>query len=368
MLVLLCVFPLTLSAQRRGIKDIVSDYYYRADTIPRSSDGLFFFPLLYYSPDTRFGAGAVGVYYFHLKDKAGASTRLSFARLLADYTQNDQLDIWSTWNVFTRREAYLIKGEARYRNFVDRFYGIGPHSNVDDETFYYYDLIDFKLLGARQVKDKLFFGPDFRFTNFFDVDLEEGAVDWQKVTGTSGGLNVGLGLVALYDSRDNSINAYEGSLIEASSYLFNSAIGSDYNYSNINLIATRYWEVSPRHVVAAMFQQNSNFGEVPFINLAAAGGDDILRGYARNRFRDDHFTAAQIEYRFPLFWRIGAAAFAGAGDVYSTPEEVTLPTLKYSYGGGLRVSINEYERINLRLDYGFGNGSQSFYLQLTEAF
>jgi hypothetical protein len=44
-------------------------------------------------------------------------------------------------------------------------------------------------------------------------------------------------------------------------------------------------------------------------------------------------------------------------------------SLKYSYGGGIRIALNQSEKLNLRLDYGIAPGSSNgFYLQLGEAF
>ncbi len=59
-------------------------------------------------------------------------------QFLGDYTQNKQLDIWGQWNVFTYNENYLLKGEFRYRNFPDRFYGVGNNSSKFNEERYEY--------------------------------------------------------------------------------------------------------------------------------------------------------------------------------------------------------------------------------------
>jgi len=49
--------------------------------------------------------------------------------------------------------------------------------------------------------------------------------------------------------------------------------------------------------------------------------------------------------------------------------DINFEHFKYSYGGGLRVALNQKEKLNLRLDYGLAKGgSQGFYLQLGEAF
>jgi hypothetical protein len=39
---------------------------------------------------------------------------------------------------------------------------------------------------------------------------------------------------------------------------------------------------------------------------------------------------AQVEYRFPLFWRFGLTTFAGAGDVFGELQDLHLNRIKYS--------------------------------------
>lgn len=124
----------------------------------------------------------------------------------------------------------------------------------------------------------------------------------------------------------------------------------------------------PNHVLAFNTVANFNSSGVPFIEMAKVGNDDILRGYARNRFRDLNYIASQAEYRFPLWRRVGGVLFAGVGDVFSKTSDLQWVLLKYTYGGGLRFAINKAERLNVRFDYGFGRGEQSFYITLTEAF
>jgi hypothetical protein len=60
--------------------------------------------------------------------------------------------------------------------------------------------------------------------------------------------------------------------------------------------------------------------------------------------------------------------FTGVGDVYHTPSDIKLNTLKYTTGAGIRLAINTKERLNFRFDYGFGRKSNAFYIMLTEAF
>lgn len=343
--------------------------FWKEDTL-KKKDGIFILPLLYYTPDTRWAAGIVGVYYFNTaKDKKAGDTRLSYVKLLGDYTQNKQLDLWSSWNIFTDKEKYLFKGEMRYRNFPDRFYGIGNQTPESNEEFYAYDLFNFKILAMRQVYKKLFVGLDYQFSYEYNFKREpDGSLNTGNITGFDGGTGSAVGAVMTYDTRDNVVNAYSGMLFETSTYLYSSALGGSFDYTNINFTFSKYWEVRENHIIAVNAVTNLNFGNVPFLDMSKVGGDDILRGYAKNRFRDHHFSGIQVEYRFPVWWRFGMAVFTGVGDVYRKPSDIGWSTLKYTFGAGIRFSVNQAERLNVRFDYGIGRKSDAFYIMLTEAF
>lgn len=341
------------------------------DTLVVHKDGLFFTPLIYYSPDTRWGFGGAGVYAFHMKDKKDPTdiTRASYVQFLADYTMNRQTDVWAYWSIFTRKERYYLKGELRYRNFPDRFYGIGNKTTKADEEFYTYDLISFKSQSLRRIYDKFFVGIDYHFSYEYGFKFQEGGqLASGNIAGYNGGIGSALGAVLIYDTRDNVINSYKGAYGEIASYYYAKTFGSTFTFSDINGQYMKFWQIMPKHIIAWQTKARFTFGQTPFLDLSMVGNDDILRGYPRNRFRDHHFFGTQVEYRFPLFWRFGLTTFAGAGDVFSRPQDLSWRSMKYSVGLGLRFLVNSAERVNLRLDYGYGSEGGYFYFAVAEAF
>jgi hypothetical protein len=341
------------------------------DTVSTEKNGLFLLPLLYYTPDTRWAAGAAGVYYFKIPSKVinEKETRVSNVQFLADYTQNKQLDIWGQWNIFTRNENYLYKGELRYRNFPDRFYGIGNNTLKENEEKYEYNLFSFKTLALKKVYPAVFLGVDYHFEKEYGFTYTPGkSLETGTIIGHNGGIQSAVGLVAIYDNRDNIINTYKGSLIELSSYFYAKEIGSTFNFSYLNLLYQKFWQIKRKHIIALQTRVRYGFGDIPFLDLSTAGNDDLLRGYPKNRYRDKHFAGTQLEYRFPLFWRFGLVTFAGAGDVFSKHTDLSLDRLKYSYGAGLRFVVNPAERLNIRLDYARGKDGGYFYFVVAESF
>ena len=342
-----------------------------SDTIEKEKSGLFVMPLIYYSPDTRWAFGGAGVYYFKIasKNENEKETRVSNVQFLADYTQNEQLDIWGQWNIFTRNENYLFKGEARFRNFPDKFYGIGNQTLKKNEEKYEYNLLSFKTLTLKKIYPAVFVGVDYHFEKEYNFTYTpEGALQTGTITGYNGGVQSAIGVVGIYDSRDNVINTYKGSIFEISSYFYTKTLGSTFNFTYLNLLYQKFWQLKSRHILALQMRGRFGWGDVPFLDMSAAGNDDLLRGYPKNRYKDVSFVGGQLEYRLPLFWRFGMVTFAGAGDVFSKPRDLGLNHIKYSVGAGLRFVVNPAERLNIRFDYGYGRDGGYFYFVVAESF
>jgi len=98
------------------------------------------------------------------------------------------------------------------------------------------------------------------------------------------------------------------------------------------------------------------------------GGDKLMRGYYRGRFRDKVLYAAQAEYRWQFYRRFGLTVFGGLGDVSEKIESIDFSEVKPSYGFGIRYMILPKRKVNLRLDFGFGKETQGIYINITEAF
>lgn len=341
------------------------------DTVAVEKKGFFVLPLLYYTPDTRWAYGAAGVYYFKTPPKYDYEklTRVSYIQFLADYTQNKQVDVWGIWNIFTRNENYLFKGELRYRNFPDRFFGIGNATPSANEERYTYSLVSIKNLVLKKIRPSLFVGVDYHFEYEYGFKYTEGGqLEQGDITGYKGGVGSALGVVAIYDSRDNAINARTGKLMEFSSYGYTPVLGSTFSFFVLNGLYQHHWPIKKKQSLNLQTKLRLSYGEVPFLDLSVVGGDDMLRGYPKYRYRDNHFMGTQLEYRFPLFWRLGMVAFAGVGDVFKAVSDVRMSTLKYSVGSGLRVAVNPAERLNIRFDYAVGKEGGYFYFSVAESF
>ena len=60
--------------------------------------------------------------------------------------------------------------------------------------------------------------------------------------------------------------------------------------------------------------------------------------------------------------------FMGVGQVSDKLRNFQFKRLKYSWGGGLRFKFNKAEKVNIRMDIGFGKDTSGVYFGLEEAF
>jgi outer membrane protein assembly factor BamA len=108
-------------------------------------------------------------------------------------------------------------------------------------------------------------------------------------------------------------------------------------------------------------------GTVP--GSESGGGSYSMHGYYFGRYRDKNMITFQTEYRLPLFWRFGAVGFAGFGDVADDINKFRMKEFKYSMGFGLRFMFDAQEKINARMNSGFGkDGNLGLYAMVVEAF
>jgi hypothetical protein len=97
------------------------------DTVHRNK-GFFALPLLYYTPDTCWAAGLAGVVYFNTGHTDSLlDTRLSYVKVLSDYTQNKQTDVWAEWNIFSIHEkstsCLIFFGGSSSSHDLDKIFG-----------------------------------------------------------------------------------------------------------------------------------------------------------------------------------------------------------------------------------------------------
>jgi outer membrane protein assembly factor BamA len=219
---------------------------------------------------------------------------------------------------------------------------------------------------------KLYIGPQFDFANYFEVSTDSNSfLIRDNVPGLNGGNNMGLGLAMLWENRSNRYNSATGGYVEFTTVFYTKVLGSDYNYTRMDLDMRKYFTPWPKlkHVLA--FQATTSYSSdgAPFYDLALMGGEVKMRGYYQGAYRDHVLVDAQTEYRLPVWKIIGVVGFFGIGRVAPDYGHLALDGFHYSYGAGLRLKVDSKNNINVRFDFGFGpDGINGSYINFTEAF
>jgi len=175
---------------------------------------------------------------------------------------------------------------------------------------------------------------------------------------------IGFGLMLQRNTRDERFAPHEGTLTELSARLFDDAFGGDRDYQRYDASFSSYTSLNERFVAAwrtfGEFIQDS----APFVSLPSHD----LRGYQSGRYRDKVHVAGEAELRADLFWRFGAVAYGGLGQVGSAIDELESDKLLWSAGFGLRFRLTEQNRMNYRADIAWGRDGYEWYFSITEAF
>ncbi|MDW7691926.1 BamA/TamA family outer membrane protein [Flammeovirgaceae bacterium SG7u.111] len=325
-------------------------------------------PVAFYSPETQLAFGAVLMNFFKL-NKNDTISRTSNARTALIYTTRNQFITNSDYNIFFKEEAYQLRGSISFLKFPDNYYGIGNDTDLGNEEVYENNIFNFSTRFTKNLGKGLFVGLQYNYYNMFNIKPEEGGeLADLNILGSEGVSLSGLGFIMTYDRRDNTLNASKGMYLEISNRFYSSVLGSSHDFNEVKIDVRKYFKIASKHVVALQSLGNFNTGSVPFQKMGYLGGDKLLRGYYRGRYRDKNALALQAEYRYSVCPRFGVVVFGGVGQVAASPSNFTLDRMKESWGAGLRFTLNKKESLNLRVDYGMGRDVSNFYINLAEAF
>lgn len=360
LLTLLVCFVQPLAAQLPESEPMVNEKQKR----------LVLFPVIVHSPEYLWGAGAAGTYYFKMRHDS--TTRTSSFNMVGFYTQRNQLVLASEGYVYFPGEKYILQTRLSYSNFPDRFWGLGNTTPSSNQESYEISQFNFYPRVLRNLFSDFYLGLGYEYQNVFRFEYNHDGTslfDIQNVTGRYGGKISGAVLLISWDSRNHAFSPSRGLNVQYSVGYYRDFIGSDFNFTIRSLDVRKFFSLKKERVLAFQFHLVSTIGNTPIRDMATIGSAAYMRGYYDGRYTDYNMISLQTEYRFPVYRRWGIVAFAGLGRVAPTAGELFIPeNLKPSAGLGIRFALRPKEKLNLRVDAGFGQRSQGTYLNIGEAF
>ncbi|MDR9416202.1 MAG: BamA/TamA family outer membrane protein [Gracilimonas sp.] len=326
------------------------------------------FPVVFYTEETNFAFGGLGILTFDLSSNLNSSnpSQINFG---AAYTLEDQVLIYFPFELYAQDNNWRYDGEIGYYRYTYKYYGIGfntPQANL--ETYKVnFPRIQFNAL--HKFSNGIYAGLSYWFDGYDITNIQEGGLlDLNGPTGASGGIISGIGVASVYDTRDNIFYTKDGEFAELRFLLDRNWTGSDFNFYHLTTQASTFHTNQMDHTLGFNVFGEFTGGEVPFHRLGLLGGPKQMRGYLEGRYRDHVYISVQSEYRLNIHKRIGMVVFASAGNVAPNLASFSLTNLKWSLGPGLRYRIDKDRKVNIRFDAGFGPGVSGFVLTIGEAF
>ena len=340
-----------------------------SDTAKVDNFSWFAYPFAFYSPETNLAFGAGGIISFKLSDKF--SSKPSSVTASGYYSINNQYDITIQPEVYLAEDKFKVWSKFNYGRIFDFFYGVGNSSPEIENDRYLQE----NFLVQLKIQPKLFderfnLGINYEFRRMNVADTKGNPfLDSATFRGSSGGTTSGLGLAISWDSRDNIFYPHTGGYYELSTSNFAEFLGSNFNYSKFIFDFRRFFGLPINHIIAFQSYLMIVNGSPPFYDLALLGGDRLMRGYLMGRYRDKIYYVIQSEYRIPdLVWKFGLVLFGGFGDVAPKLSKMEIATVKPTYGLGIRFRFDETQKLDLRVDVGFGRGTNGVYFSVNQAF
>lgn len=334
-------------------------------------------PVVGSAPETGLQYGATVI---HMRQSDDADTRPTTVQLYAISTAKAQRQLFLERDWWAAASARRIYTRLEWIDFPQSYFGIGwtGAEAPAHEELYRAGGASLYVILMQRVHGPLFASTSLRWIDRTIKDRDpQGALAAGDVMGSAGG-RVALPSVGLtWDSRDDIFAPTRGRFVEAFAGRSSTGLGADFDFSRAMLDARSYlrWGTA---TVAVQFYAERSAGHVPFDQLPLVGGNSVMRGYVRGRFRDKSLLATQAELRYPATRRLTLAAFGGWGQ---TGPDFGRAVSAFAFsgpagadpyvtaGGGARWRLFRDARTSVRVDIAGGSyGARGLYIALNEAF
>ena len=377
----LCLWPAagTLAGQMPAdIPDLIRGLRHQPLSANRSADEPQMSILPTISSNPAIGV-SIGALMSRAVRRGGAASRMSTVHASVQFTTEKQIIGALRNDLHSRTDAWSLVGDMRLAKFTQRAPPLGTDVVEDAASaVVQYNWIRLYQTAYRQLRGPFHVGLGYHLDAFRDMKpADEDAELPPAVAGAYPATTVasGLSLDALFDSRDNSLNANRGFYGRASYYYNPAFLGSDHDWQSLQLEGRGYVRLpSERRQLLAIWTQAwyTLDGQPPYFSLPSPGWDTYGRsgrGYAAGLLRGNDWVYGEAEYRLDLMngGLVGMVAFVNASN---------LSDIDGVYGGwavgagtGVRVKMSKRSGTNIAMDVSWGRyGQVGVWFGLNEAF
>ena len=335
-----------------------------------------------YTPEASVGVGGAMLASFRF-NKADTVSQRSFLPIGFNLSLNGTIVVAGAGTFFFNENRFRIYVNYGFRNEPSNYFGKGFDDIAqvelgDSTTLFKKTSLQLYPRFVWEVK------PNFYLGGLFDINYSKStdinplmAEDSYFKKFKPEYLNIGIGGLIQYDTRDDVATPSKGVLLSVNGRVFGKYLGGAYNYEQLELEYRQFQPVfRPRSTLGWIVKSQMSFGDVPFTELPSFGSPFDLRGYYWGKYRDKSMAYSIVEYRHMFgspadyksgnIWaKLGFVAWGGAGSLSNVPFH--WDKWKFNYGVGLRIQMQPGK--NFRLDVGKEPGQgMLFYMNMTEAF
>ncbi|MCO7721602.1 outer membrane protein assembly factor [Myroides odoratimimus] len=316
-----------------------------------------------YSVDTKLGLGIVASGLYRV-DKENLDLPPSDLAIYTNFTTSGFFAIGVENTTIFPNDDYRFHYDMAFKYMPSKYYGIGYEAGSQGDYVKYDEYhLGLKFDVLRKVLPNTYVGLVFSAQNIQSRNFRDSEV---RPDTDSKDTAIGGGFIASYDSRDFIPNPSKGIFIQYEQTFFPKTLGSNKHFGKINFTARAYQQVWKDGLIAFDLNGEFNNGEVPWTMLSKLGGARQMRGYYSGQYRDRKQINTQVELRQKIHNRHGVAVWGGAGNVFENMDKFDWSHILPTYGIGYRWEFKN--RVNVRLDYGFGKGQSGFYFNIYESF
>lgn len=342
------------------------------------------FPFAFYLPETSWGFGVGLGASLRIAPPENPEERRWFASNLTfggAYTMFRQTTMVITPELYLRGGDVVVEGLTEIRNYPDRFYGLGRHTDR-----YYQTYTDISVRTSTTVRYHLGRGRyvggvlDAAGTKIIDVATEDSGENPRPGTPSDNWLGTGavngedesrvfgVGPAFVFDRRNSPYMTESGVFVRIASVLFPPfRERGAFARLAIDVRAFRPF-FHGKLILAGQWVLTAASRNAPFNHLAFVGGPLGLRSFPTGRYRDNMQSFVQGELRFPLFWRFRLSLMTALGTLGGTNSRDRDPQLLWAAGGGIRVVLIPDRRLAVRGDVIFGPEEMRLLAFVHEAF
>ena len=359
-LFLLIAFVLPFSAE---LMSVDFGYGTQRDTTKRRRTTSAF-PILMYDSDIGLGFGGKGVVKNHFKKNE------SFDLMLFGSTKGEQTYafVFSVPDFEIRQGiVYPIAIDVKVefsKLLKSNYFGIGNTTEDNDHQFPK-ESEKLECTVSRGFTERLIGELGVRYIRYSVYDFDP---DWQTITDqTPGAGETSLSALSAkfrYDTRDSRINPTRGFKIELKGELTVKMLNTDWSYTKGRMEFSIYRRLfHPKHILAFRLWAQHVQGEAPYLELSQIGNGWTARGYKAGRFLDNAMALTSVEYRFPIYRKLGGALFVDAGRVWPDIWKFNMRDWYSNVGWGLRYYLANFvtrfdmgiSREGTRIFFNFGH-------------